>query len=80
MHHDDARKENYISRHASRETWGKNGLNTAGFWARWLLWNKPTLSASIKDIEQRFDVKITTSSQHNAHHARLEKCVGECRK
>ena len=28
------------------------------FWAHNLLWNKPTLSASIKDTENRFKIKI----------------------
>lgn len=58
MHKDPARKERYIARHAARENWSSTGTNTAGFWSRWLLWNKPTLDASIKDVEQRFGVKI----------------------
>ena len=47
-------KENYIKRHELREDWTKNGIYTAGFWSRWLLWNKPTIAESIKDIERRF--------------------------
>lgn len=59
MHQDSNRKANYLSRHEARENWEKSGLNTAGFWSRWLLWNKKTLDASIKDIENRFGVEIT---------------------
>jgi len=50
------KKQLYISRHKSRENWTKSGIHTAGFWSRWLLWNKPTIEASLKDIKQRFDV------------------------
>ncbi len=61
IHKDSDRKSNYISRHRSRENWKKSGINTAGFWSRWLLWNKPSITGSIKDIEQRFNVKIVRS-------------------
>ena len=57
-HKDPERKERYISRHKAREDWTKSGLETAGFWAKHLLWNEPSLSASIKDIEKRFNVNI----------------------
>ena len=54
---DKERKERYIKRHSGMgEDW--NDPLTAGFWSRWLLWNKPTLKASIKDMEKRFDIKI----------------------
>jgi len=55
---DPERKHLYINRHKTRENWSKSGIKTAGFWSRWLLWNKPTLDESIKDIEKRFNVKI----------------------
>lgn len=57
-HKDPERKERYIARHKVREDWTKSGINTAGFWAFHLLWNKPTLTESIKDIEKRFNIKI----------------------
>ena len=56
MHKDEARKELYLKRHKSREDW--EDLNTAGAWSRWLLWEKPTLKASIKNMEQKFKIKI----------------------
>jgi hypothetical protein len=58
MHKNESRKNNYISRHKTRENWTKSGMKTAGFWSRWLLWNKPSFSSSIKDIEKNFKVKI----------------------
>ena len=54
----DEKKNRYLKSHKPRENWGKSGIKTAGFWSRWLLWNKPTISASIKDIEKRFNIKV----------------------
>lgn len=58
IHHDPVRKERYIARHKPNEIWTKKGINTAGFWSLWLLWNKRTINASIKDIKARFGIKI----------------------
>jgi hypothetical protein len=55
---DEDKKKAYLARHKPRENWGKSGIKTAGFWSRWLLWNKPSIEASIEDIEDRFNVKI----------------------
>ena len=55
---DDDRKDKYIVRHTKRENWNKSGIKSAGFWSRWLLWNKKTLQASIKDTEKRFNITI----------------------
>ena len=54
IHKDDERKLRYIKRHQERENWGKSGINTAGFWSRWLLWNLSTIEASYRDIKKRF--------------------------
>ena len=51
---DEKRKASYLARHKTAEDWTLAGIESAGFWARWVLWNKPSLSASIKDINQRF--------------------------
>ena len=53
-HKDEERKNRYITRHEKNEEWGKSGIDTAGFWSRWLLWNKPTIKASYEDIKKRF--------------------------
>ena len=54
QHHDSKRKELYLSRHKSHEDWTLEGVHTAGFWSRWLLWNMPSIEESIKDINKRF--------------------------
>ena len=50
----DKMKRAYITRHSKSENWGKSGIDTAGFWSRWLLWNKPTIRESYEDIKKRF--------------------------
>ena len=57
---DPERKKRYIDRHSSsgKEDWTKSGIKTAGFWSKHLLWNKDTLTASIKDTEKNFNVDI----------------------
>lgn len=56
VHKDAARKAKYIARHAAREKWGRDGILTAGFWSRHLLWNQPTLRASIADVKRSFNI------------------------
>lgn len=51
---DEKKKMNYIKRHQKNENWGKSGINTAGFWSRWYLWNLPTKESSYNDIKKRF--------------------------
>lgn len=55
MHHDKERKRRYLARAGGHK---KKDIKTAGFWAEWLLWNKHTITASARDIERRFNVKI----------------------
>jgi hypothetical protein len=60
MHKDPKRKELYIKRHEKLENkyWNINGILQPSFWSFFLTWNKETLEESIKDIEQRFNIKI----------------------
>ncbi len=52
----EQRKRNYISRHQSKEDWSLSGIDTAGFWAKHILWNKPSVSASLADTRRRFNL------------------------
>jgi hypothetical protein len=56
IHKDPARKARYINRHKARENFAD--IFTAGFWSRWILWNKPTLRQSITDTEKKKHIKI----------------------
>ena len=51
----DKQKELYLNRH-KREDW--TNLNKAGAWSRYILWNRKTLKASIKDMEKLFKIHI----------------------
>jgi hypothetical protein len=55
IHKDDERKERYLARHKVRENW--NDYTSAGSLARWILWNKTSLSASFNDYLKRFKLK-----------------------
>ena len=53
IHKDEARKNLYLNRHRKREDWGD--AYSAGFYSRWVPWNKPTLKESIDDLNKRFE-------------------------
>ena len=54
LHKDPERKERYISRHKKTEDWTKSGIKTPGFYAKHVLWNKPTLKGSVDDLNKKF--------------------------
>lgn len=37
---------------STKERWGRDGLYTAGFWSRWLLWSQPNLRAAARYMEK----------------------------
>ena len=47
-------KKIYLARHEKREKW--SDPLTAGSLSRYVLWNKPTMKASIEDFKQRFGI------------------------
>ena len=53
-HNDKDRKDNYIARHKKREDWTRSGFDTAGFYAKHVLWNKNTLNKSVEDLNKKF--------------------------
>ena len=57
-HKDADRRDRYDVRHRKREDWTPSGIFTAGFWSKWLLWNKPSLRKSIDDMQRRFRIRI----------------------
>jgi len=56
QHGDPKRKALYIQRHKKNEDW--NNPLTAGWWSRYLLWEKPTITEAIKDIKKRFGIIV----------------------
>lgn len=54
QHHDVKRKQSYLQRHSK----DSRSVKKAGFWARSLLWNQPTLKKSIAHVEKARGIKI----------------------
>ena len=54
-HKDNKRKTLYLNRHRKNENW--ESYKTAGSLSRYILWNLPTLKASISDYKRRFNLK-----------------------
>ena len=49
------KKSAYIARHSKAgEDWTASGVDTAGWWAYHLLWNKPTITASLREIKSKY--------------------------
>ena len=54
-HKDEDRKQAYLARHKNNENWAD--YKSAGSLSRYLLWSKPSLSASYNDYIKRFGLK-----------------------
>ena len=52
QHKDPARKQLYLKRHKARENWADP--TTAGSLSKNILWNKQSISASVKDMDKQF--------------------------
>ena len=53
QHKDPKRRLNYLSRHGSKD-WSKSNLMSPAFMSRWLLWEKPSLSAAIANLNEKY--------------------------
>ena len=56
MHKDHDRMVRYVKRHAANEDW--TDLTKPGTWSRYILWSKPSLTAAVRDMTNRFKIKI----------------------
>ena len=56
IHKNEERKNRYILRHEKNESkfWNKSGVDTASFWSRFYLWEKPTKAQAYEYIKARF--------------------------
>ncbi len=70
IHKEFPRMVRYVARHAhpsdlegvrniervnsTKERWGIDGIRTAGFWSRWLLWSRPSLRGAVRYIQSKF--------------------------
>ena len=56
QHHDPERRRAYLMRHKKKEDW-RDPL-TAGFWSRWLLWDKPSILDAKRNITRMFGIRF----------------------
>ena len=52
---DAALRDAYIARHGAKEDWSRKGVMTPGFLSRWLLWEKPTMSAALASASTKYN-------------------------
>ena len=51
-HGDEARRKSYLARHGcGKKSW--RDKTTAGYWSRWLLWEKPSLQAAARALRRK---------------------------
>ena len=55
IHKDPERTQRYINRHKKNKQWSKSGIKMAGFWAKIMLWNKPTIKKTIDDLTDKLN-------------------------
>jgi hypothetical protein len=56
IHKNEERKNRYIVRHEKNESkfWNKSGVDTASFWSRFYLWEKPTKAQAYEYIKTHY--------------------------
>ena len=54
IHHDEAARKAYITRHSKPENWGRTGVMTPGWLSRYLLWEKPSLAEAIAAASRKY--------------------------
>lgn len=58
----DERRRRYIERHRRHEDWTASGVETAGFWAKHLLWgDTPSVQQNLTRTLSRFNLRPHTS-------------------
>jgi len=57
-HGDEERKKRYLERHKNNENWAD--YKSAGSLSRFILWNKPSFTASYNDYVNKFKLKKMT--------------------
>ena len=68
IHKDPIRKARYIARHKNKENWTKSGINTAGWFSRWLLWEEPNIRDAYEKIKNKLlKWGIISKSQYNQY-------------
>lgn len=62
-HKDPVKKKNYIARHSALKTENWSDPFTAGFWARWYLWEEPSIPRAEKFLNRNFSIEFVPLEQ-----------------
>jgi len=52
-HGDMSRRASYLQRH-SNEDWSKSNMMSPAFMSRWVLWEKKSIAAAIKNLNEKY--------------------------
>ena len=50
---DETRRKSYIQRH-SNEDWSKSNMMSPAFMSRWILWEKKSIAAAIRNLNEKY--------------------------
>ena len=53
QHGDETRRKSYIQRH-SNEDWSKSNMMSPAFMSRWILWEKKSIAAAIRNLNENY--------------------------
>ena len=53
QHGDETRRKSYIQRH-SNEDWSKSNMMSPAFMSRWILWEKKSIAAAIRNLNEKY--------------------------
>ena len=53
QHGDETRRKSYIQRH-SNEDWSKSNMMSPAFMSRWILWEKKSIAAAIRNLREKY--------------------------
>ena len=45
-----------VKKSRKKENWSEKGIDTAGFWSRWLLWSYPSMSKARAFMKKEFGI------------------------
>jgi hypothetical protein len=53
QHGDESRRKSYLQRHGN-EDWSKSNIMSPAFMSRWILWEKKSISAAIRNLNEKY--------------------------
>ena len=54
-------KDALTIRTSSKEKWGSSGVRSKGFWSRWMLWSRPSLSGGLREARKAAGTQYSIS-------------------